>query len=60
MQKATGQSGIVAIAGCSVEVDQLDQREHGKTCDPIVKVVELQSLLFSLDELHDFSSHQVN
>ena len=48
------------IAPGGVEVDHLHQRICGEALDPIVEVVELQSFLLALHQLHNFAAHQVD
>src|ERR1700691_612550 len=51
---------VVANAARCVEVDQLHHGVFRKAIDPIIEVVELQFLPFSLDQLNDFASHEVD
>ena len=54
------QRGVFAFAHRRIQVDELHHRVWKKAVDPVLKVVELQRLLFSLHKLDDLAAHKIN
>src|SRR5579872_4701416 len=54
------QTPIVPRAHCSIEIDELHQRIFAEPLNPFVKIVELERLFRSLNELHDLPAHKIN
>src|SRR6185437_11265389 len=51
---------VAALAHGRIKIDQLNQGKTREAPDPIIKIIKLQRLLLTVDELYDLASHQVN
>src|ERR1700732_157724 len=54
------QAPIVAAPDGRVQIDQLDHGKLREAFDPFFEIVELQRLLFPLNELDDLATHQID
>ena len=54
------QCAVVSLSDGGIEINNLNQRITREAFDPGFEVIELERLLFSLHQLNDLASHQIN